>query len=157
MPISACVKRETNGQVAGVTAVRLAVLGDSIAYGQGAARRADAPGPRLAAALEAAGYPAQVQVVAVPGARSSALDAQVTRALARSPEVAVIIIGANDLARFVPPDAATRDLARALRRFLAAGTEVVVAPAPDLSVVPWVPRQLRAAVRAASAALRAGQ
>jgi len=140
-----------------VTSVRLAVLGDSIAYGQGATRAADAPGPRLAAALEAAGHHTDVRVVAVPGARSSGLDAQVTRALTGSPDVAVIIVGANDLARFVPADEAAGQLERAVRRLVAANVEVIVAPAPDLSVVPWVPPQLRAAVRGASAALRAAQ
>src|SRR3712207_9303155 len=38
-----------------------------------------------------------------------------------------------------------------------AGAEVVVAPAPDLSVVPWVPAQAPAAVRAGSLLLRKAQ
>src|SRR3712207_8752774 len=38
-----------------------------------------------------------------------------------------------------------------------ADAEVVVAPAPDLSVVPWVPAQARAAVRAGSLLLRKAQ
>jgi lysophospholipase L1-like esterase len=39
----------------------------------------------------------------------------------------------------------------------AAGCEVVVAPAPDLSAVPHVPTALREVVRAAADALRQGQ
>lgn len=139
-------------------ALDLAVLGDSIAYGQGAAQPADAPGPRLVRALAETGIAARLTVVAVPGARSAGLDAQVGRALRpRPPQVAVIVIGANDLARFVAPEQAARSLERALRRLAAAGAETVLAPAPDLSVVPWVPAPLQAAVRAASQALRAAQ
>jgi lysophospholipase L1-like esterase len=140
-----------------VEPVRLAVLGDSIAYGQGAARAADAAGPRLVAALEAAGYPAELRVVAVPGAQSSGLAAQVTRACGWSPEVVVIVIGANDLTHFVQPAEAAAHLERAVRRLRDEGAAVIVAPAPDLSVVPWVPPVMRAAVHAASQQLRAAQ
>jgi lysophospholipase L1-like esterase len=141
-----------------VSDLRLAVLGDSIAYGQGARRPADAPGPRLVAALAEAGVAAELAVAAVPGARSADLDAQVARAVAgRPPDVAVIVIGANDLAGFVPADRAAGALERALVRLQGAGAEIVVAPAPDLSVVPWVPQALRATVRAASRSLRAAQ
>ena len=48
------------------TPLTLAVLGDSIAYGTGAARPADTLGPRLVAALEAAGIRAEHRVFAVP-------------------------------------------------------------------------------------------
>jgi len=140
-----------------VTPLRLAVLGDSIAYGQGASRSDETPAARLAAVLDAAGFPSEPRVFAVPGARSAGLAAQVTRALAWPADVAVVIVGANDLPAFVPSEAAAADLEGALRRMRGAGLEVVVAPAPDLSVVPWVPRQLQATVRAASRALRAAQ
>jgi lysophospholipase L1-like esterase len=137
--------------------VRLAVLGDSIAYGVGATRPQDALGPRLVRALDAAGRPAQCRVFAVPGARSADLARQVPAATAWRPHVAVIVIGANDLTRFVAPREAAGQLADAVRRLRAEKAEVVVAPAPDLSVVPHVPPALRELVRTASARLRREQ
>jgi hypothetical protein len=57
----------------------------------------------------------------------------------------------------VPAAQAADQLDAAVGRLCAAGVEVVVAPAPDLSAVPWVPPELRAAVRSASERLRALQ
>lgn len=138
-------------------ALNFAVLGDSIAYGQGASRPADTPGAQLAAELTASGTPTQVRVFAVPGARSAALAAQVRAATAWQPDIALIIVGANDLTHFVPPQQAAAQLGDAVRALRAGGTQVVVAPAPDLSVVPWLPPQVRAMVRAGSAVLRQAQ
>jgi lysophospholipase L1-like esterase len=140
----------------GVT-LTLAVLGDSIAYGQGASSPADTVGARLAAALTEAGVPTRARVFAVPGADSQGLAAQVRQATAVAPGVALIIVGANDLTHFVPPQRAAALLGAAVRDLRAAGAEVVVAPAPDLSVIPWVPPQLRQAVRAGSQALQQAQ
>jgi lysophospholipase L1-like esterase len=140
----------------GVT-LAFAVLGDSIAYGQGASRPADTVGARLAADLAERGVATEVRVFAVPGAQSRGLEAQVRRATAWRPGLALLIVGANDLTRFVAPQQAAAHLADAVRAVRAAGAEVVVAPAPDLSVVPWVPVQMRAVVRAASDTLRQAQ
>jgi lysophospholipase L1-like esterase len=130
---------------------RLVLLGDSLAHGTGAARPGDALGPRLAAVLAGADHAVDLHVLAVPGATSADLDPQVRRAAALSPDVAVVVIGANDLARLVPQE----DAARALGAAVAAlgGTEVVVATAPDMSVAPAVPARFRPVVRAGCAAL----
>jgi lysophospholipase L1-like esterase len=137
--------------------IKLAILGDSIAYGQGAADPADTVGPRLAAELTAAGSRTELRVFAVPGAQSEALAFQVGRATTWGAGLAVIIIGANDLTHFVPPDRAAAQLGAAVRSLRTSGAAVVVAPAPDLSAVPWVPPQMRALVRAGSARLRQAQ
>ncbi|WP_375478465.1 GDSL-type esterase/lipase family protein [uncultured Jatrophihabitans sp.] len=137
--------------------MEFAVLGDSIAYGQGASRPADTIGARLAAELGEVGVRASLRVHAVPGARSDALAAQVRRALIVPPQLALIVIGANDLTHFVPPEQAAAALDAAVRALRGAGAQVVVAPAPDLSAVPWVPPQLRGLVQAGSAALREAQ
>ncbi|MBB4742278.1 lysophospholipase L1-like esterase [Actinoplanes octamycinicus] len=87
--------------------MNFAVLGDSIAYGQGASRDADTVAARLSDTLTRADVPNHTRVFAVPGARSADLAAQVVRATSWSPDLALIVIGANDLTRFVPaPDAA---------------------------------------------------
>jgi len=136
---------------------RLAVLGDSIAWGQGAARERDRLGPRLADGLAMRGFEVEVEMFAVPGARSSGLAAQVSSALDWSPALAVVVIGANDLAHREPAAAAVRALADAVRRLREADAEVVVAPVPDLSAVPHVPVFLREVVRAAGESLRQQQ
>jgi lysophospholipase L1-like esterase len=137
--------------------LRLAVLGDSIAYGIGAAHPADALGPRLIHDLAAAGVRAQARTFAVPGARSADLARQAHAATRWEPDVAVIVIGANDLTHLVPPDRAAGQLGEVVRQLRGADIEVVVAPAPDLSVIPHVPPAMRALVQAGSALLRRAQ
>jgi lysophospholipase L1-like esterase len=137
--------------------LRLVVLGDSIAYGTGALRREDTLGPRLAAELTAQGVEVELHVVAVPGAESADLPAQVRRATALRPDLAVVVIGANDLARFVPPARACGFLTDAVAALRAAEAEVVVVPAPDMSAVPWVPDAFRAVVSAASGLMQRAQ
>lgn len=136
---------------------RLVVLGDSIAWGQGAARERDRLAPRLVDGLATHGHEVELQVLAVPGARSADLGVQVDRALPWQPDLAVVVIGANDLTHLEPPGPAVAALADAVRRLRAVGTDVVVAPAPDLSAVPHVPPFLREAVRAAGEQLRSRQ
>ncbi|MEU4564918.1 GDSL-type esterase/lipase family protein [Actinoplanes sp. NPDC023936] len=134
-----------------------AVLGDSLAYGQGAARPSDTIGARLAADLGDHGIAAEVHVHAVPGADSRGLAAQAQRAAAGRPDLALIIIGANDLTHLVPPQHAAALLGDAVRMLRSAGAEVVVAPAPDVSVVPWVPPHMRMLVQAGSRLLQQEQ
>jgi lysophospholipase L1-like esterase len=139
------------------TPLTLAVLGDSIAYGTGARSATDALGPRLTAALTAEGFDVSLHVLAVPGAVSRDLAPQVERARRLRPDLAVVVVGANDLARFVPVDAATGALASAVRDLRALGTDVVVVPAPDMSMVPFVPPAFRPAVQAACRILQREQ
>jgi lysophospholipase L1-like esterase len=137
--------------------LRLVVLGDSIAFGTGALRIEDTLGRRLSTALTADGFDVDLHVVAVPGAVSRDLAAQVRRVEPLAADVAVIVIGANDLARFVPPAQAAASLAAAVTALRASGADVVVVPAPDMSSVPFVPPAFRAAVRAASLQLQQHQ
>jgi lysophospholipase L1-like esterase len=137
--------------------LRLVVLGDSIGYGQGAHRPEERLGPRLAAALTGEGFDVDLHVLAVPRSTSAELAAQVRRAEPLRPDLAVVVIGANDLARFVPPADAARALRSAVADLQAAGADVVVVPAPDMSVVPFVPPALRPLVQSACSALQRAQ
>jgi lysophospholipase L1-like esterase len=83
--------------------LRLALLGDSIAYGVGADRTEHTLAPWLRAELDAAGFETISHVFAWSGARSADLPRQVERALRWRPDVAVLIVGANDLTHQVPP------------------------------------------------------
>jgi lysophospholipase L1-like esterase len=139
------------------TPLRLLVLGDSIAYGTGALRVEDTLGRRLCAELSADGFDVELRVLAVPGAVSGDLAAQVRRAEPFDADLAVVVIGANDLARLVPPEQAATALAAAVAALRARGTDVVAVPAPDMSSVPFVPPTFRPLVQAACAQLQQRQ
>ena len=135
----------------------MALIGDSIAWGQGADRVEDRLAARLVDGLRRHGVEVVAQVGAVPGARSRDLERQVDAVLGWRPQVAVVVIGANDLTHLEPVRPAVEALRRAVRRLRDAGAEVVVAPAPDLSAVPHVPVVFREVVRAAGEGFRAEQ
>jgi len=137
--------------------IRLAMLGDSIAAGRGAARRTETAGARLAQRLRDEGYTVTTRVFAAPGARSDALAEQARRAAAWRPTVAVVVIGANDLIHRTHAGRAAHLLGDAVHLLRGAGSEVVVAPAPDLSALPDTPPGLVPVLRAASMLLRDSQ
>ncbi len=141
----------------GGMSIRFAVLGDSIAAGQGAQRRADTPAYRIAHRLRDRGFAVTSRVYATAGARSAGLAVQVDAALDWRPHLAVVIIGTNDLLHHTHAGQAAHDLGDAVRRLREAGTSVVVAPAPDLSALPDSPLGLRPVLHAASMVLRDAQ
>ncbi|TXH51126.1 MAG: SGNH/GDSL hydrolase family protein [Burkholderiaceae bacterium] len=115
---------------------RLVMIGDSVAAGLGADRADDTIGAhlaRLVADYSRSGV--MLSNVAVIGARSKDLDAQVTRALHYRPHVAVIIIGGNDVTHLVRPQASVRYLILAVRRLREAGIQVVLGTTPDLGTI----------------------
>lgn len=135
--------------------LRFLVLGDSLAFGTGAATAQDTLGARLTRRLRAAGHDVELHVVAVPGATSLDLAAQVRRAPAA--DVALLVVGANDLTRQVPSQQAAAALGTAVRELGERGTAVLVVPTPDLSSVAWVPPAFRAVVAGICDQLRARQ
>jgi lysophospholipase L1-like esterase len=137
--------------------LRLVLLGDSIGYGQGARHPDERLGPRLARALTAEGFEVDLHVVAVPRAASADLAGQVRRAESLAADLAVVVVGANDLARFVPPAQAAAALGAAVGELRRAGTDVVVVPAPDMSAVPFVPPAFRSLVKRACQLLQREQ
>lgn len=146
------------GDVTHGTSLRLAMLGDSGAAGLGADVAASTPGGRLATELAAAsGRQVVLTSVAVVGARSSDLAAQVDRILVVRPHVAVIMIGANDVTHLVRPQESVRLLSAAVRRLRAAGTDVVVGTCPDLGTVRPIAPPLRQVMRRISRELAAAQ
>jgi lysophospholipase L1-like esterase len=133
---------------AGAPPLRLVLLGDSAALGVGV-DPADTVGGQLARRLSegVAGAP-QRQVslssVGVSGSRSADLATQVARALlAERPDVAVILIGANDVVALRRPGESAAYVASAVRRLRDAGVEVVVGTCPDLGAVRALAQPLR--------------
>jgi lysophospholipase L1-like esterase len=136
----------------------LTVLGDSSAVGLGVERSTETPGVLVAAALaELAERPVRLVRLARSGARSSDLDAQVDKALLEQPDVALIMIGANDVTNRTKPALSVRHLADAVRRLTAAGCEVVVGTCPDLGTIRPIAQPLRTLARRWSRQMAAAQ
>ena len=128
--------------------LRLAVIGDSSAAGLGVDAPGETPGALLAGGLARdLRRRVELDVVAAVGARSADLDVQVARALKRPIDLAVVMVGANDVTHRVPPGDAARDLGRAVRTLRAAGAHVVAGTCPDLGTVEPVLQPLRAVAR----------
>ncbi|MBD3942393.1 SGNH/GDSL hydrolase family protein [Microbacterium sp. NEAU-LLC] len=124
----------------------LVVLGDSIAAGLGAERCKDTLGARLAKGLaRAERRPVRLRTAAVVGAETSMLAPQID-ALPPGyrPDVAVIVVGGNDVTHRVPVSASVAQLEEAIVRLQARGAAVVVGTCPDLSALRPVPQPLRA-------------
>ncbi|MFE1453577.1 SGNH/GDSL hydrolase family protein [Streptomyces sp. NPDC058735] len=141
--------------------LRLTLLGDSTAAGQGVHRAGQTPGALLASGVAAlAERPVVLRTVALPGACSDDLDRQVALVLADPdpvPDICVIMIGANDVTHRMPPTRSVRHLSSAVRRLRTAGAEVVVATCPDLGTIEPVQQPLRWLARRASRQLAAAQ
>jgi lysophospholipase L1-like esterase len=140
------------------TPLVFAVLGDSTAVGLGVERASETPGVLIAAALaELAERPVRLVRLAVSGAESRELDPQVENALAEQPDVALIMIGANDVTTRTKPAVSVRHLEDAVRRLVAAGCEVVVGTCPDLGTIRPIAQPLRTLARKWSREMAAAQ
>lgn len=139
-------------------AVRIALLGDSSAAGYGVHTVEDTPGAMLATGVAAyADRRVHLQSFCKVGAQSGDLAGQVDGALATGADVAVVLIGANDVTHTVRPSESVRHLAEAVRRLVEAGVEVLVGTCPDLGTIRPIPQPLRAVARAWSRRLAAAQ
>ncbi|MFD7658485.1 SGNH/GDSL hydrolase family protein [Actinosynnema sp. NPDC059797] len=130
--------------------LRFRVFGDSLAFGVGCTSAEQTLGHRLADALRADGHHVDLGVHAVSGARSIDLAEQVREALPGGVDLALLVIGANDLTSFTPPAIGARLLHDAVANLRRAGAAVVVATAPDLGIVSHVPPAYRELVSRAS-------
>ncbi|WJL96009.1 SGNH/GDSL hydrolase family protein [Microbacterium sp. ET2] len=139
--------------------IDLVVLGDSIAAGLGAQRPKQTLGARVAKGLGTALLrPVRLRSVAVVGSESSALPSQIARLPSDlRPDLAVIIVGGNDVTHRVPMEISLGHLADAVRELRARGARVVVGTCPDLGALRPVPQPLRALASRLSRRLAAGQ
>ncbi len=91
------------------------------------------------------------------GAQTRDLAGQVELALGVEPDVAVILIGANDVTHTRPLSESVRLLSDAVRALRAAEVEVVVGTCPDLGTIEPIAPPLRQVARLVSRRLAAGQ
>jgi lysophospholipase L1-like esterase len=136
----------------------LAMLGDSSAAGYGVHVDADTPAARIATGLsELAGRPVRLHNAAKVGAQSADLRGQVEQVLPHRPELAVIMIGANDVTHRVRAADSVRQLAAALEVLAEHRVQIVVGTCPDLGTVRPIAQPLRWLARRLSRTLAAAQ
>lgn len=135
-----------------------AVLGDSLAAGLGAESPDALPGVLLAKGLaEETGRPVRLTTHAISGAKTSELPYQADRALIDPPELALVIIGGNDVTGQMRIGTSAGLLIQQVTRLIKAGTTVVVGTCPDLGVVQPIPQPLRTIAQQYSLALGRAQ
>ncbi len=125
--------------------IELLLLGDSLAAGLGAETRKQTLGGRLAKGLATrTRRPVRLRTAAVVGSESSDLAAQLDRLPADyRPQVAVIVVGGNDVTHRIPASVSASHLEQTIRGVRERGAEVVVGTCPDLGALRAVPQPLR--------------
>lgn len=137
----------------------LLLLGDSIAAGLGAERPKETLGGRLARALaKETGRAVRLRTAARVGSESSMLGAQLDGLPPTyRPDVAVIVVGGNDVTHRVPVADSVKHLEEAVAALRERGAGVVVGTCPDLGALRPVPQPLRALGSRASRQLALAQ
>ncbi|GAA4205012.1 SGNH/GDSL hydrolase family protein [Actinocatenispora rupis] len=136
----------------------MAVLGDSSAAGMGAELPRQTPGALLASGLaDILHRPVRLHCFAVVGALSADLHPQLDQALDVRPDVAVVLVGGNDVTHMTRPPVAVRHLSRVVERLRGAGAQVVVGTCPDLGTIRPIRQPLRWICRRWSRELAAAQ
>ncbi|PKW27439.1 SGNH/GDSL hydrolase family protein [Phycicoccus duodecadis] len=142
------------------TPYEVVVLGDSSAAGMGVDHAHETVGAIVASGVAAlTGRPVRLTNRAVVGAESSDLERQLANALEEvlSPDVVLVMIGANDVTHRIDRSAAVRHLEQTVRRIRALGSEVVVGTCPDLGTIQPIQQPLRALMQRWSRDLAAAQ
>jgi lysophospholipase L1-like esterase len=139
--------------------LRMAFVGDSMAAGYGVYEAEQTLAAQLALLLSAQlRRSVRVSNVATVGARSADLRAQLTALrTAEHPDLAVVVIGANDITHHASRTEAVRQLVLAVHRLLGGGTAVVVATCPDVGSIPTLGEPLRTLARLRARRLAAAQ
>ncbi|WP_109507809.1 SGNH/GDSL hydrolase family protein [Nocardioides speluncae] len=139
--------------------IDLLIMGDSIAAGLGADTPRETLGARLAQKLARKAHRAvRLRTVARVGGESHELVGQLDR-LPKNyrPDVAVIVVGGNDVTHRIPVAESIKHLQDAIRLLQERDCRVVVGTCPDLGALRPVPQPLRALGSRASRQLAAAQ
>lgn len=125
--------------------VDLVMIGDSLAAGLGADLPGETLGARLAkGAAKKLKRSVRLRTVARVGQHSEELARQIGKLPAGyRPDVAVIVVGGNDVTHRKPVAECVRHLEEAIDSLHARGARVVVGTCPDLGMLRAVPQPLR--------------
>jgi acyl-CoA thioesterase-1 len=115
----------TDTAAAAAPAVRVVVLGDSLAAGLGLAEQEAFPA-LVEADLRAAGHPVEVVNAGVSGDTTAGGVARLDWVLRQRPAILVVELGGNDALRGQPLEEIERNLSEIARRARAAGASVVL-------------------------------
>lgn len=140
--------------------LHLMVFGDSTAAGYGCVSAEEVPGVLIARALaEQTGQRIRLSTKAIVGATSKGVYGQVDAMFIAGPppDVAVIMIGANDVTALNGIGPSAQRLGASVRRLRNRGAEVVVGTCPDFGVVTPIPQPLRSLARTRSIQLARAQ
>lgn len=138
----------------------LTVFGDSTAAGLGVDTADETPGVQVARRVAAeTGKTVRYANKAIVGATSKGLAAQVDAMFIahERPDVAVILIGANDVTATNGIRASARRLGEAVQMLVAGDAKVVVGTCPDFGVITAIPQPLRTVLRRWGLRLAAAQ
>lgn len=126
--------------------LHLMVFGDSTATGYGCRQPAEVPGALIARALaRRTRKRVRLSTKAIVGATSKGLAGQVDAMFVAGPppDVAVIMIGANDVTALNGIAGSVQRLRAAVRRLRAGGAIVVVGTCPKFGAISAIPQPLR--------------
>lgn len=126
--------------------IHLMIFGDSTATGYGCEDAEEVPGVRIARGLaEQSDSLVRLSTKAIVGASSKGLAGQVDAMLVAGPppDVAVIMVGANDVTALNGIGPSARRLGAAVQRLRSVGATAVVGTCPDLGVIGAIPQPLR--------------
>ena len=139
--------------------IELLMLGDSIAAGLGARKPRHTLGAQLARKVgKRTERAVRLHTAAVVGSESSALRAQLGGLPTDyRPDVAVIVVGGNDVTHRIRPSESVEHLTDAITALRERGCEVVVGTCPDLGALAAVPQPLRTLAGRASRQLASAQ
>lgn len=134
----------TGGPAGAGRPLTLVMLGDSTSVGYGTQSPDELPGVILARGVARhLNRPVRMRSVGLTGARTSDLARQLEICLAERPDIAVILIGANDLRDMVPPWRSAALLGETVTTLTAKGIPVVAGTCPDFGVIIGIPQPLR--------------
>lgn len=142
------------------------IFGDSTATGYGCISAEEVPGVLIARGLaEQTGKRVRLSTKSIVGATSKGVCGQVDAMFVAGtpPDVAVIMVGANDVTALNGVSQSAQRLALSVRKLRARGALVVVGTCPDLGFISAIPQPLRSLAherclqlaRAQTAAVRA--
>jgi lysophospholipase L1-like esterase len=140
--------------------LHLMIFGDSTATGYGCMTAEEVPGVRIARGLaERLGLAVRLSTKAIVGATSKGVCSQVDAMFVAGPppDVAVMMLGANDVTALNGISQSAQRLALAVRKLRARSAVVVVGTCPDLGVITAIPQPLRSLAHARTSQLARAQ
>jgi lysophospholipase L1-like esterase len=140
--------------------LHLMIFGDSTATGYGCMSAEEVPGVLIARGLaERAGKVVRLSTKAIVGATSKGVCGQVDAMFVAGPppDVAVMMLGANDVTALNGISQSAQRLAVTVRKLRARGAVVVVGTCPDLGVITAIPQPLRSLAHARTTQLARAQ